>query len=308
MKEQNWRENWPKNKERLAALWENEVIDRACIAIPVNTREDGYETITTMSRNLSKEELKQSYTDPEYMTREFRKKYRSTLYMGDALPCVFPNFGTNGFIQYVGSKPNYQPDTIWCSQVLSGPDASTLEFDENIYREHIDIVKKLVELSHDDYFISMPDHCGILDGLSILRGNEDFILDLVDEPEFIQDGVNRLIEVQKRVIPGFYDAIRKNNDNGITHAWMHLWSPVPMMQLQCDESVMFSPAYYKKYVLQELERSCEWCDNAVYHLDGQEQVRHLDHILSVKQIKMIQWTPVAGQPPASDFIPVLQRI
>lgn len=31
-------------------------------------------------------------------------------------------------------------------------------------------------------------------------------------------------------------------------------------------------------------------------------------ILSVKKINMIQWTPVAGQPKTSDFLPVLQKI
>lgn len=31
-------------------------------------------------------------------------------------------------------------------------------------------------------------------------------------------------------------------------------------------------------------------------------------ILSVKKLNMIQWTPVAGQPKTSEFIPVLKRI
>ena len=81
-----------------------------------------------------------------------------------------------------------------------------------------------------------------------------------------------------------------------------------LCQVQCDLSVMISPDYYKEFVLPELEASTEWADYVVYHLDGQEQIRHLDYILSVDAIKMIQWTPVAGQPPTTTFIPVLQRI
>ena len=304
----SWKENWTKTKERLTALWDHEIVDRACIAIPVYKGNAAYETITTMSAKLSQEELRKYYVDPETITREFRQKFNSTAYLGDALPCIFPYFGTCGFIQYTGSVPTYKPDTIWASEILPEPDASPIHFHEDVYKEHICIINELTRLAHDDYFIAMPDHCGILDGLAQLRGTENTLFDVIDNPEFLEEGVRKLIDIQKRAIPGFYDAIRKNNDNGVTHAWMHLWSPVPMMQIQCDFSVMLSPDDYRHFVAPELESSTEWCDRAVYHLDGQEQVRHLDCILGIDQIKMIQWTPVEGQPPTTNFIPVLQRI
>lgn len=302
-----WDSNWDRTKERLEALWENEIVDRACIAIPVSSGTD-YEAITTMSSELSQEELEKNYTDPDYMTRHFREKIKHTKYMGDALPCLFPNFGTSGFVQYVGQTPNYKPDTIWFEPIMKEPDASKIIFCENMYEEHIRIVKRLIELSKDEYFVSMPDHCGITDGLASIRGTEELLFDLVEEPDFVKESIRKLIDIQKRTIPGFYDAIYKNNRYGITHAWMHLWSAKHIMQIQCDFSVMISPADYKKFILPELEASTEWMDHAVYHLDGQEQIRHLDYILSVAAIRMIQWTPVAGQPPTSNFIPVLQRI
>lgn len=302
-----WNSDWDKTKTRLEAVLENELVDRACIAIPVTTEED-YETITTMSEKLSPEELKMGYTDPDYITEHFRKKMKHTKYMGDALPCVFPNFGTSGFVQYTGAVPNYKPDTIWFEPFLEEPDASMITFSKDVYEQHRKMVKRLVELSKDEYFISMPDHCGILDGLAAIRGSEQLLFDLIEEPDFVKTSVSRLIDVQKRAIPGFYEDIYKNNRNGISHAWMHLWSSRSVMQIQCDFSVMISPDNYHEFVVSELERSREWTDVSVYHLDGQEQIRHLDHILSVDQIKMIQWTPVAGQPPTSAFIPVLQRI
>jgi hypothetical protein len=43
-------------------------------------------------------------------------------------------------------------------------------------------------------------------------------------------------------------------------------------------------------------------------LDGEQQVKHLDRILSVKGINAVQWTNVAGQPGPTHYIPVLQRI
>lgn len=307
MEKYYWNSNWDKTKERLQALWENEIVDRACVAISV-TDENAYRKHVVRMEDLSNEDLKRSYVDPVFMTERFREKMKYTKYMGDAFPCIGPDFGTSGFIQYAGSIPNYAPDTIWFDPVLNEPEADMIAFHKDIYEEHIRIMKELVALSKDEYFISMPDHCGILDGLASMRGSEQLLFDLIEEPEFVKAGVHRLVDLQKKVIPGFYREIYKNNRNGITHSWMQLWSEKRIMQIQCDFSVMISPEFYEEFVLPEIELSGEWVDYAVYHLDGQEQIRHLDHILSADIIKMIQWTPVAGQPPTSAFIPVLQKI
>ena len=303
----DWNYDWEKTKTRLAALWENELVDRACIAIPV-TDGEAYEAITTMSEDLSQEELKMSYTDPAYISEHFREKMKHTRYMGDALPCIFPNFGTNGFIQYAGAVPFYRPDTIWYAPTLAEPDDALITYHEPVFQEHMRIMRELAALAGDAYFIAMPDHCGILDGLAVMRGTQTLLYDMLEEPDFVKTAVKKLIDIQRKVIPGFYDAIYENNRSGITHAWMHLWSEKRIMQVQCDVSVMISPEYYKEFVLPELEASTEWADSVVYHLDGQEQIRHLDYILSVDAIRMIQWTPVAGQPPTTAFLPVLQRI
>ena len=64
----------------------------------------------------------------------------------------------------------------------------------------------------------------------------------------------------------------------------------------------------KAFVLPELEEACDWLDYSVYHFDGQEQICHLDILLSIQGLNAIQWTHVAGQPDVTAFIPVLQRI
>lgn len=300
--------NWEKTKERMGALWENEIVDRCCIAIPMSQEPGDYEVITQMSSNWSEKEIIKGYIDTDFITQQARKKFSKTKYFGDALPCIFPNFGTAGYVQYIGSKPTYRADTIWLSKTLTEPDASQIVFDETIYMEHLKHVKKLVDLAKNEYLITMPDNCGIIDGLAAIRGSDALLFDFIEEPEFIEMATRKLIEIQRKTIPGFFETIKKNNDEGSSHAWMHLWSPKRVVQVQCDFSVMISPDDYKRFVVPGLEATAEWADYAVYHLDGQEQIRHLDYILSVDVIKMIQWTPVAGQPPASDFIPVFQKI
>ena len=61
-------------------------------------------------------------------------------------------------------------------------------------------------------------------------------------------------------------------------------------------------------MLPELEETSSAFEHCTYHLDGIEQIRHLDLILSVKGIDNIQWTHVAGQPKTSASIEALRKI
>jgi len=89
---------------------------------------------------------------------------------------------------------------------------------------------------------------------------------------------------------------------------MHLWADGKLQQLQADLSVMISPELFEAFVLPDLDEACNWLDYSIYHLDGQEQIRHLDMLLSIRKLNAIQWTHVAGQPEITRFIPVFQRI
>ncbi len=65
---------------------------------------------------------------------------------------------------------------------------------------------------------------------------------------------------------------------------------------------------FQEFVLPELRESAKHQEYNLYHLDGKEQIRHLDDILSIPQIRMIQWVSVVGQPSYIEYIPVFQKI
>jgi hypothetical protein len=71
---------------------------------------------------------------------------------------------------------------------------------------------------------------------------------------------------------------------------------------------MISPELFREFALKELRLACKSMDYSLYHLDGVEQIRHLDLLLSIDELDMIQWTSVVGQQPAVDYIPVLKKI
>lgn len=154
----------------------------------------------------------------------------------------------------------------------------------------------------------MNDNCGIIDGLAQIRGTNELLFDMVDNPEFVHEARDKIIAVWEETQKEFFEIIKENNFGGSSHSWMHLWSPKRHLQLQCDYSCMISPEMFEEFVLPELEETSAAFEHATYHLDGIEQLRHLALILSVKSIDNIQWTHVAGQPKTSSNIEALQKI
>jgi 5-methyltetrahydrofolate--homocysteine methyltransferase len=71
---------------------------------------------------------------------------------------------------------------------------------------------------------------------------------------------------------------------------------------------MISPKMFERFVLPELEASCNKMDFATYHMDGKGQIKHLDMLLGIEQLKGIQWVPGDGNPPAEEWLHVLGKI
>ncbi len=303
-----YKEDWDKSKERLTALWENEIVDRCCVSV-IAPKKGSQWKFGPMPD--SQDELFRFYMDGERILERETKKFENMYFGGDGFPIVWTNFGTAGHAKYFkGSSFKFAKDTVWFKPVIEDWEKDRLVFDPEaeILKMEYETMRFLSEQGKGKFFVSMPDNCGVLDALAHLRGTDNLLFDLIEEADNVKASAAAIQEALKEASLKQFDIIRENNDNGSTHGWMMTWSKGRHMQLQVDFSVMISPEMYGEFAMPELEFMTEWLDNSIYHLDGQEQIRHLDKILSLKRLNMIQWTPVAGQPPTSDFIPVLQRI
>lgn len=303
-----YKEDWDISKTRLEALWHNEIVDRCCVSViaPKKGSKWKYEAMPE-----SEEERFSFYMDGERILKREAEKFENMYFGGDAFPIIWTNFGTAGHAKYFkGSKFKFARDTVWYEPMIKDWDKDELEYDPEaeILELEYKTMKFLSEQGKGKFFVSMPDNCGVLDALAHLRGTDNLLFDLVEEDEHVKAATAAIQEALKAASIKQFDIIRENNDNGSTHGWMMTWSKGRHLQLQVDFSVMISPAMYEEFALPELEYMTNWLDNTIYHFDGQEQIRHLDMILSLKKLNMIQWTPVAGQPETSEFIPVLQRI
>ncbi len=298
--------------EKMNAFWQHEYTGEPCVAVTAYQASADEQLFSRFGSegNLSFEQLWPLLNNPEHLYRHNLRKMDHTLYFGDAIPSVFPDFGTGGHAAYFGCPFELHSDTVWFHPFLKDY-SEGLEFsaDNEVLRAQIDFIRYCAAKQPEHgYMIGMPDNCGSLDALAHIRGNEGLLSDLIEEPEAVKASVAKIVDALKTTGDAMYAQTWELNGSGSVQSWMQLWAPGKLMQLQCDFSVMISPRMYEEFVMPELQATVDWLDYSIYHLDGMEQIKFLDMLLSIKRLNAIQWTPVVGQPPTSYFIKELKRI
>ena len=300
-----WKEDWEMSRRRLVAFWDREIVDRCCVSVIVTDQR-----YQEAPMGETQEERRKWYMDPAMVYERCRNKFDRTFFGGEGFPCIWPNLGTVGHAKYFGINSFvYMPETIWFEPVIHDWEKDRIGFNEDspALAEDLAVVSELCRLAGGDMMVSMPDNCGNLDALSLLRG-EELLIDFYEYPDEIERALGEISRAYRHAQAKLFNIIKDNNEGGCTHGWMNSWAPGTFAQLQADISVMLSPKLFEKFVLPELEELTGFLDYSAYHLDGMEQIRHLDMLLSLKKLDIVQWTSVAGQPKASGFLDVLKRI
>jgi 5-methyltetrahydrofolate--homocysteine methyltransferase len=228
---------------------------------------------------------------------------------GGAFPKFWPNYGPGLMAAFLGSNLRIQPDTVWFDPLgVDGLAQIKPCFNpENLWWQQ---VRKLTTLATERWdervMVGFTDLGGNLDILASLRGSENLLLDLSDDPE---DVLGLLTEITHLWMQ-YYDQLfnQTNGNESGTCGWSPLWAPGKLYMLQSDFSYMISPRMFKRFVMPDLTACCDFLDYPFYHLDGVGQLNHLDQILSIPNLRGIQWIPGAGQPEPEVWIDVLKKI
>lgn len=158
----------------------------------------------------------------------------------------------------------------------------------------------------DQVTVANSDLGGNLDILASLHTTSQVLTDLILEPEEIDRVLGEITQLWIEFYSGI-NQLLEDSSRGRSH-WAQMWSPGTFYMLQSDLSYMISPEMFERFVMPDLLACCEALDYPFYHLDGKGQINHLDHLLSIKKLKGIQWVPGAGALPPEEWIPLLKRI
>jgi hypothetical protein len=254
------------------------------------------------------------WTDPEYRVRLARNQLDERWYGGDAVPSWFANLGPGTVAAAAGPWPNFTEDSVWFREA---PDPrlesilAELRFDSgNPYWLLVqELTRRSLEAAAGDYLVSLSDLGGDLDILASLRGTQALLMDLLEEPALVSACLEAIRALWFECFKLQEELIADSGQEGRT-TWIPAWHTKPWAALQCDLAVMLSPRMFDQFALPELAEKSAAMERSIYHLDGPEEWRHLDSILSIPAISAIQYVSVPGDPPNEDphWLPFYRKI
>jgi len=257
----------------------------------------------------SPEAMREWYFDAQGVNDRTIERIAATNFYGQAFPSASTYFGTGGDAKYFkGCRYQYTEETVWFFPSLEYEDLPEYLGQDSILSNELTYVRQLGKLGLGKYLVAVADNCGMVDTLANLCGSEALLEYMIEDPDWVKACLRSVMDAYFDSTRSFYEALSENNIGGSTQGWMQLWADGKLQHLQADFCVMISPKMFEEFILPDLEEACDWLDYSIYHFDGQEQIRHLDMLLSIKKLNTIQWTHVAGQPDFTAFIPVYQKI
>ena len=307
-----YKEDFDKAAQRLEAFWDREIIDRCCVCVVAPKdgakRGDGYYGFYDSQRTDA--DIEKGWLDAEQvLAREIHRMER-TYFGGDALPIIFPNLGVAGHAGFFKGARYKMRDTFWFFPSIFDTSRDKLEFDPNslLYKKIFEIVNFLAMEDNDRYILAMPDYTGDLDALAHLRGSAELMMDMLDDPDWVEASLQTIDKVYLDCMEQMSRITGSANHGYNCIGWLNTLAKGRHSQIQCDISVMLSSDLYRKFTLPEVGRRAAWMDRSLYHFDGIEQLRHLDDLLSVPELGAIQWTSVDGQPSPLANMAALKKI
>ncbi len=294
-----YKDNWAEARPRLEAWWQGEVIDRPCIAV---TAPGGPRRTIPPA-----DDFKTRWTDPDYVATAYDAGHEATFFGGEAVP------GTSLMVGYCfgyGAPLHYSEQTVWQEPTIDDWDAAPpLVVDEEdwAWKQIQSVVARCAELAAGKWMVGWPNIHQPNDHLSLLRGAERLLLDMIDRPGTVKRAMRQLLDNWYHLHQRIVGMLSPVQEGSIT--WLPVWCPHPKcVTLQSDVSCNLSPAMFNQFIAAELEEMADYLDAAIYHLDGPGALQHLDRLLAIDGLRAIQWTAGTGQAQGLAWLELFRRI
>ncbi len=247
-----------------------------------------------LPEDLKWKDMEDKYRNAERMVARYRQFCETHEFLAESFPNLDIDFGPGSLAAYLGCDIGWSEDTVWFKPIYQDEDdwedIPEIKFDpENPwFKEHLALAKKCHELAGEDFPVAIPDLMENIDTLSSLRGTQELMCDIAIDEDEMKERVGQVTKAYYQAMQAFYDAV-KDPEGGSAYTVFQVWGPGKCIKLQCDAGAMISDEMYRNVVLDSLKEQAKWCDQVLYHLDGPDNIRHLDSILEA-DIDALQWT------------------
>lgn len=304
-----YKENWEQTKEKWTNYWQHKNTGRPLMSVVARKpeiehlsdnkpTEGGYTDVICQGKyyNLPEElkwkDMEDKYQNAERIVARYRHFCENHLFLAESFPNLNVDFGPGSVASYLGSEIGFKEDTVWFEHCVEDwEEVEPFQFDPESkwFKAHLNLVRECRKIVGDDFYVDMPDLMENLDVLASLRGVQDLIFDMMDDPEIIEERVKQVTNLYFEYYDRFYDII-KDEQGGNAYTVFQIWGPGRTVKLQCDFSALMAPQQFRDFVLDSLKEQADKVDHVLYHLDGPDAIKHLDAIMEVDGIDALQWT------------------
>jgi hypothetical protein len=299
-----FKHNFDETVKRMEAFWQGEIIDRpACgITAPLpgkegkpggfymeGAREDFGPIIERALHNAS-----------------------CTYWGGEAMPAYTPSFGPDQWAAWMGADLRWSDSgegTNWVAEFVEDWDEAFplhIETEGYWWQRTVDFVAALGEAMAGKMLVSHLDLHSNADALSAIRTPAKLCMDFYDCPYLIDKAMRQVSGLYPFVYESLYQAAGMGRSG--TQGWVPIYHPGRTNTIQCDFLALIGPEQGRKYVLPALEEETNYLDACAYHYDGPECLVHLDDILSLDRLYVIQWTRGARNKPDIEWMDLFKKI
>jgi hypothetical protein len=231
-------------------------------------------------------------------------------FLGDGFPYVRPMLASSAMAIYIDCDYAVSDTTIWFEPDRN-IDLSKIDIrynpDNRWFLRTMDIYAEALKRWNGKVQCTMTNLGGIYDIMAMIIPSEKLVYAMMDQP----DEIKRLTWQAHEVWWQYYDEIsRLITPSGI--GYMDFWLPIPCRRptflLQCDFCSLLNQKFFDEFVKPELAESCRRMGGAMFHLDGPGAIRHLDSLLSIDELKLIQWVPGDGQKGVTEWPDLYKRV
>ena len=241
--------------------------------------------------------------------------YESCEFYGCAIPCFSISFGADDFAALIGCDLNYRPyddgsgsGTSWTLPILDNLESINIHFNPNgKWWNNISAFHRILKQRlGDTVMIAPPTLSAGLDALSALYSPQSLLMDLIDVPELVHNALDQINNSYTEIVKACEDLfeIKKYGTVNRHGAYSSKFTTV----LQCDFSCMISPELFEEFAMLSLQHEFTLVHGSEYHLDGPDALKHLERLLQIPELDLIQWVPGAGFGEKQDWTDLYKHI
>lgn len=313
-------------KKYMRAYWNKDIIDRP--AACVYARKEG-NRLEKIQRVVYLQNVK-CEDDCRTVMEQFENTAAGVYYGGEAVPFFEATFGPDQVAGFFGAKMHYSSETgtSWVDPCIDdirnagekleikrigeiNPGVENIfrysgEDGIGIYDKYLAFSRYFTKFSEGKFLQSIADLHGNMDCLSAMRSPINLCYDIADYPDEVEKALQKALKTYDKMAGEMFEAADVKNRGSI--GWSPIYCEGRCAVIQCDFSCLISPDDARRYVIPSIRKEASSLDFCVYHYDGKGALGHLDDVLSMPEIDVIQWVPGAGQPKTVEWMDLLKKI